>query len=305
LRDILVKATFALRQLLGNRAQQNLQSNLTTISLLLLRCGSDMSVPPSYIAWANDKKEGKEHVLLPNFVRKFRFTDKDTRIIFEKVAEPISGTCFQKNLEESFWAGYTLKVNTKITTKQTATAVQKSGAKLAEWEYQRYAAHLDEDTLSEQYEDDPDDCVSDKENGNDNGLVSAGQKHARDPSGELGETSSKIARYACEYILKQQGTGSEAPPLQSPTPSEPGSPVRPFTLLGGNDEESLPTSILTQHHEDDPSTFFTSPTEHQRRESLLQALHDGKQLNINRPDYTFNLPLDERDWGPRMTRIYD
>ncbi|KAF9084438.1 hypothetical protein BGX29_002562, partial [Mortierella sp. GBA35] len=97
-------------------------------------------------------------------------------------------------------------------------------------------------------------------------------------------------------------------PLQSPAPSEPASPAQPFILPEDDkDEEPLPASIAIQHYGDDLNIFFTSTTEHQHREYLLQALHDGKQLprNCDRPDYTFNLPLGGKDWGPRMTRIYD
>lgn len=97
-------------------------------------------------------------------------------------------------------------------------------------------------------------------------------------------------------------------PLQSPTPSEPASPVRPLILPeDGESEESLPVGIAIQHHGPAPNTFFTSTTEHQHREYLLQALYDGKQLphDCNRPDYTFTLPLGGKDWGARMTRIYD
>ncbi|KAG9062283.1 hypothetical protein KI688_006615 [Linnemannia hyalina] len=99
-------------------------------------------------------------------------------------------------------------------------------------------------------------------------------------------------------------------PLQSPTLSEPASPVRPFVLpLEDKDEDEEPvlTTVANQHHRDDSDSVFTSATEHQHREYLLQILHDGKQLprNCNRPDYTFNLPLGGKDWGPQMTRIYD
>ncbi|KAF9347662.1 hypothetical protein BGX34_002964 [Mortierella sp. NVP85] len=134
-------------------------------------------------------------------------------------------------------------------------------------------------------------------------IGAAGLKHPRDPSGELGEPSPKIARNASSSV----GQPSELlhTPLQSPTPSEPASPARSFILSEDKDEKSHPTNVPIQHHGNDPNAFFTGPTEHQRRECLLQALHDGKQLNIDRPDYTFNLPLDGRDWGPRMTRIYN
>ena len=37
-----------------------------------------MNVPANHLAWAQDKTLGKEHVLLPNFVRKFGFADKDS-----------------------------------------------------------------------------------------------------------------------------------------------------------------------------------------------------------------------------------
>lgn len=97
-------------------------------------------------------------------------------------------------------------------------------------------------------------------------------------------------------------------PSQSPTPPEPASPVRLFRLpVEDEDNEALLSGIANQHHGDDSDTFFNSATERQHRENLLQALHDGKQLprNLNRPDYTFNVPLGGKDWGPQMTEIYD
>ena len=97
-------------------------------------------------------------------------------------------------------------------------------------------------------------------------------------------------------------------PLQSPTSSEPASPVRPFVLPEGDqDEEQHLAAVASEHHGDDSDAFFTTATERQHREYLLQELRDGRQLpyNRDRPEYTFNLPLGGRDWGPQMTRIYD
>lgn len=130
-----------------------------------------MSVPGSHLDWAQEKKAGEEHVLLPNFVRrKFGFTDKDSanmaflmligsnnlrqsrRELLQRLF-----TEFQQNLEESFWSDHTLKISTRITTKQTAIAVQKSGTKQAQVEYQRFITCLEKDALSEEHEDDPDD----------------------------------------------------------------------------------------------------------------------------------------------------
>ncbi|KAG0195455.1 hypothetical protein BGX28_001335, partial [Mortierella sp. GBA30] len=132
-----------------------------------------MSVPSCHIDWALEKKAGKEHVLLPNFVRKFEFTDKDSA---NRAFSALIGsnnlrqsrrlnlqrlfTEFQQNLEESFWTDHTLKISTNITTKQTATAVQKSGTKQAQVEYQRFIARLDKDASFEEYKDDPDDDAS-------------------------------------------------------------------------------------------------------------------------------------------------
>ncbi|KAI8356304.1 hypothetical protein B0O80DRAFT_24068 [Mortierella sp. GBAus27b] len=94
-------------------------------------------------------------------------------------------------------------------------------------------------------------------------IGAAGRKHPRDPSGELGEASPKIARNASPSV----GLPSELlrTPLQSPTPSESASPVRSFILSEDKDEESLPTSVPIHHHGNDPDAFFTSPTEYRRR----------------------------------------
>ncbi|KAG0274869.1 hypothetical protein BGZ96_004060, partial [Linnemannia gamsii] len=138
-----------------------------------------------------------------------------------------------------------------------------------------------------------------------NVISAAGQKRPRDQSGEPDEASPKTARLSDESRPSSELLRT---PLQSPTPSEPASPVQPFILPEDDKcEEALPASVAIQHHADDPITFFTSTTEHQHREYLLQALHDGKQLprNCDRPDYTFTLPLGGKDWGARMTRMYD
>ncbi|KAF9333846.1 hypothetical protein BG006_003050 [Podila minutissima] len=65
--------------------------------------------------------------------------------------------------------------------------------------------------------------------------------------------------------------------------------------------------VASERHRDDTDSIFTATTERQLREYLLQELRNGRQLprNRDRPEYTFNLPLGGRDWGPQMTRIYD
>lgn len=71
-------------------------------------------------------------------------------------------------------------------------------------------------------------------------------------------------------------------------------------------EERHFAAAMGNRQKDDLCTFFTTPTESQRREDFLQGLRNGKQLRYqDRPEYTFNLPLGGRDWGPQMTRIYD
>lgn len=133
----------------------------------------------------------------------------------------------------------------------------------------------------------------------------------------MDEASPKAARDTCECILKLQSAISVDPegrvlafpshsnffltsphsgptvesrpssellriPSQSPTPSEPASPVRLFRLpVEDEDDEALLSGIANQHHDgDDSDTFFNSATERQHRENLLQALHDGKQLLV-------------------------
>ncbi|KAF9579608.1 hypothetical protein BGW38_004066, partial [Lunasporangiospora selenospora] len=130
-----------------------------------------MSLPPSRLAWAQDKQPGKEHVLLPNFVRKFGFAQKESanraflKLINSNNLRQSRRTNLRKlfkesrrNVEEAFWSEYILGITTKITTKQTAAAVQKSGAKQA----QRFIDGLDNNEQPEEYVVDPDDNESDK-----------------------------------------------------------------------------------------------------------------------------------------------
>ncbi|KAG0265644.1 hypothetical protein BGZ95_003266, partial [Linnemannia exigua] len=114
-----------------------------------------------------------------------------------------------------------------------------------------------------------------------NVISAVGQKRPRDHSGEPDEASPKTARNTCLSDESRPSSELLRTPLQSPTFSEPASPVQPFILPEDDKcEEPLPASIAIQHHADDPISFFTSTTEHQHREYLLQALHDGKQLPL-------------------------
>jgi len=83
--------------------------------------------------------------------------------------------------------------------------------------------------------------------------------------------------------------------------------VRPFILPAKNQDEEQFTTTGSQQRVDDFGTFFTTATERQRCEYLLQELRDGRQLphSRDRPEYSFNLPLGGKDWGPQMTKIYD
>ncbi|KAF9116801.1 hypothetical protein BGX27_010418 [Mortierella sp. AM989] len=57
------------------------------------------------------------------------------RLYFDKIVEENCSDhtrSFESTIEETFWADYILKVTTEITTKQTAAAAQKAGAKQAE-----------------------------------------------------------------------------------------------------------------------------------------------------------------------------
>jgi len=91
--------------------------------------------------------------------------------------------------------------------------------------------------------------------------------------------------------------------LQSPASLELSNPVHRFELP---DVEPPISSIAHQYH-DDCDTFFSSPTYQQNQEHLLQALHDRKQLSLNRdhPDYSSDPPLSGKNWGPRMTSTYN
>ncbi|GJJ79227.1 hypothetical protein EMPS_11587 [Entomortierella parvispora] len=136
----------------------------------------------------------------------------------------------------------------------------------------------------------------------------AGQKHPRDHLEKQDEASKRTACNAWgPFVESQLSSDLLRTPLQSPTPSEPSSPVRPLILPAKNQDEEQFTITCSQQRVDDSDTFFTTATERQRCEYLLQELRDGRQLpqSRNRPEYSFNLPLGGKDWGPQMTKIYD
>lgn len=134
-----------------------------------------MSVPSAHISWALEKKPGKEHVILQNFVKRFKYTNKDSanndflqllgipqlqnrrRTLLQNLHKH-----FVDNLEERFWLNHTLSASTKNTTKKTATAVQNVGAILAEKEYQGLADDLRgySPSVFDEIEDDLKDYVS-------------------------------------------------------------------------------------------------------------------------------------------------
>ncbi|KAG0227463.1 hypothetical protein BGW42_002937 [Actinomortierella wolfii] len=110
-----------------------------------------MSSHIQHLRWAKEEKvQGKEHVSLPNFARRFHFVDKDSansaflalicspeirmsrRVKLCHVFEQ-----FQKNEEESFWTERAVQVNTTITINQTAIAVQTAGTKRAKLAYEQ------------------------------------------------------------------------------------------------------------------------------------------------------------------------
>lgn len=132
----------------------------------------NMNVPSSHLVRAQEKKAGKEHVLLPNFVRKFGF-DKDSKIglflmligsnnLRQSLRVHLQQlfTEFQQYLEESFWSDHSLKISTSISTKQADATVQTSGSKQAQMEYQGFITHLGKD---EGHKSDSDTDKSDSE----------------------------------------------------------------------------------------------------------------------------------------------
>lgn len=124
-----------------------------------------MSVLSRHILWASGKKPGKEHVKLPNFVRRFGYTNKDSanHDFLQLISSPHLRKRrrillhnlymhFKDNLEEAFWLNHTLKASTRNTAKQTAIAVQNVGALLARREYQSFTNHLSGDSpVSSEY----------------------------------------------------------------------------------------------------------------------------------------------------------
>ncbi|KAI1313907.1 hypothetical protein EDD11_002407 [Mortierella claussenii] len=115
------------------------------------------------------------------------------------------------------------------------------------------------------------------------------------------------------YVESQLPSDLLRTPEHSPTPSEPGSPIRPFSLPEevddevDQDKEDQLTITASSHRDEDSYSFFTTPTTRQRCNNLLQELRDGRQLNFidDRPQYTFNLNLGGKDWGSKMTEIYN
>ncbi|KAF9537745.1 hypothetical protein EC957_007712 [Mortierella hygrophila] len=124
-------------------------------------------------------------------------------------------TEFRQNLEESFWSDHTLKISTRITTKQTAIAVQKSGTKQAQVEYQRFITCLEKDALSEEHEDDPDDNKNCSEH-EDNDSVS-GSETPKKNEAQLKRSGFQQKRKATAFLVDFKDATFPAPVTPAPS----------------------------------------------------------------------------------------
>ncbi|KAG0308019.1 hypothetical protein BGZ99_001302, partial [Dissophora globulifera] len=103
-----------------------------------------MSVPPEHLRWALDKAPGQEHVLFPNFVRRFDLNDRQSaENQFELLLNSSSIRIqrrqtikkafrdFQLHRQVKFWAERKLKLKTTVTALQAGVVTHDMGIKQA------------------------------------------------------------------------------------------------------------------------------------------------------------------------------
>ncbi|KAF9115765.1 hypothetical protein BGX27_006547 [Mortierella sp. AM989] len=116
---------------------------------------SKPAVPKPHISWALAKTKGQEHVCVPNFVRKFRFTDKESAYSAYSIliqASQISNkrvarlqqafTNFKLNRERRFWALKNSEEDTVVSAKESAIITRAVGLKQAKFEYNQHILNL-------------------------------------------------------------------------------------------------------------------------------------------------------------------
>ncbi|KAF9915830.1 hypothetical protein FBU30_001732 [Linnemannia zychae] len=177
-----------------------------------------MSSHTQHLRWARLKLEGKEHVSLRNFVRQFKFTDKDSAntAFLSLIHSPEirksrrikiyrAFVHFQKNEEDLFWTQRAIQVNTAVTTNQITVAAQKAGSKKGALEYDRQ--YLYSETLFAENEliDDSNDSDSDTE----------AKSASTDPSNSVGEPFGVDDNDAVEDVEQIMLTPMKATPFYS------------------------------------------------------------------------------------------
>ncbi|KAF9999637.1 hypothetical protein BGZ80_006528, partial [Entomortierella chlamydospora] len=202
-------------------------------------------VPRPYLSWALAKKKGQEHVSLPNFVRRFQYTDKESaysgyatfiqsshidnkrRVRLEKAY-----TDFKLNREREFWVTRNSYVDTVVSAKEAAIVTRGVGLKQTKFDYNQYLSNLDhigqgntsstvdwgiddgQDVLisddSEDGEEDIDESNNDAEDLDDNGST-VNEELVADV-GAVSTLNTPPFRDFVKYIYqKVQGSSSEMP----------------------------------------------------------------------------------------------
>ncbi|KAF9992393.1 hypothetical protein BGZ79_003122 [Entomortierella chlamydospora] len=121
-----------------------------------------MPLSKAQIKWAIEKTPFQEHVLFPNFVRRFKLTDKDAAIeLFEELLELSSVRAkrrtklkaafsdFRLHSEEKFWSKYALEVKTKVTALNAGVIVHDLG--LQEQKLASFRLMSENDEIEESY----------------------------------------------------------------------------------------------------------------------------------------------------------
>ncbi|KAF9089060.1 hypothetical protein BGX27_002570 [Mortierella sp. AM989] len=152
-----------------------------------------MSASSAHLRWALEKKRGKEHVFLPNFVRRFGLSDRVSATReFEsllnlnnirsrrrkKIAKAFE--YFQDHHQEQFWAERALEVNTEVTIKRTGAIMQDAGVNEVKMACERYFSNNEGRSLEMDLEDD-----SESESGSESESESESEEEGTASSSEV------------------------------------------------------------------------------------------------------------------------
>ena len=113
-------------------------------------------VGQKHVQWALKKKIGEEHVTLPNFVRKFGYTNRESaysayRALIDdsqidtrrskRLREAFKG--FKDNAEVMFWSAMESRLDTTLTSRKAGMVTRAAGIRQAALDYDSHFGDTD------------------------------------------------------------------------------------------------------------------------------------------------------------------